>query len=89
MRVDVWLHAVCLLKSRSMAKEACDRGKVLLNGTATKASRAVGAGDRIRVDLGVRILEVEVLDLPQGRPSRKQAPEFYRILEGHTPAPGA
>jgi ribosomal 50S subunit-recycling heat shock protein len=71
-----------------MAKAACDRGKVLLNGTATKASRALSPGDRIRVELGVRVLEVEVLDLPAGRPSRKQAPGFYRILEGHTPVSG-
>ena len=56
MRVDMFLDAVCLVKSRSMAKEACDRGKVALTGDRAKASRAVSAGDRITLDLGVRVI---------------------------------
>ena len=79
MRVDVYLDAVCVLKSRSMAKEACDRGKVTLNGEKAKASRAVVAGDRIVLDLGVRVLEVEVVDVPPRRVSKKESHDLSLI----------
>jgi len=81
VRLDVYLNAICVLKSRSMAKEACDRDKVSVNGAPAKGSRPVRAGDRIRLDLGLRVLELEVVAVPPGPVSRKQAPEYYKILE--------
>jgi ribosomal 50S subunit-recycling heat shock protein len=78
--LDVFLHAVCLVKSRSLAKEACDRGRVTVGGTPAKGSRPVRPGDRIRVDLGLRVLEFEVTEVPPGRISRKDAVKFYRML---------
>lgn len=81
MRLDVYLNAVCVLKSRSMAKEACDRGKVTVNGAPARGSRPVRAGDRIRLDLGLRVLELEVIAVPSGQVSRKQAAAYYKILE--------
>jgi ribosomal 50S subunit-recycling heat shock protein len=80
MRLDVFLHRVCILKSRTLAKEACDRGKVAWNGEPAKASRSLGPGDRIRLDLGVRILEVEVREIPEGQVSRKDVTRYYRVL---------
>lgn len=80
MRVDVWLNKVCVLRSRTLAKEACDRGKVTLNDLVAKGSQAVSPGDRLRLDLTVRILELEVLAVPTRNVSKKQAPEFYRVL---------
>ncbi len=80
VRVDVYLNAVCVLKSRSLAKEACDRGKVEVNGTPTKASHRVRAGDHIRLNLGIRVLEIEVVGVPEGQIPRKQATEFFRVL---------
>lgn len=85
MRLDVYLNAVCVLKSRSMAKEACDRDKVSVNGTPAKGSRAIRTGDRIRLDLGLRVLELEVTAVPPGPVSRKQAPEYYKILGDRRP----
>lgn len=79
MRLDVYLHKVCILRSRTLAKEACDRGKVRLNGEPAKASREVEAGDRVRLDLGARILELEVVAVPGGQISRKDAHEYYRV----------
>ncbi len=81
----MYLDAVCILKSRSMAKEACDRGKIALNGEKAKASRAVSAGDRILLDLGVRVLEVEVVDVPPRRVSKKEAHDYYRVLRDERP----
>ena len=84
MRLDVFLHAVCLVKSRSLAKEACVRGRVTVNRSAAKGSRSVSAGDHIRLDLGLRVFELEVLEIPSGRVSRKDAEAFYRMLSVRT-----
>jgi len=81
MRVDVWLNKVCVLKSRTLAREACDRGKVQLNGAEARGSRSVKPGDRVRLDLGVRVLELEVLAVPEGNIPKRRAPEFYRVLQ--------
>ena len=76
----MFLHKICILKSRTLAKEACERGKVWLNGAPVKGSHDVHAGDLIRCNLGVRILELEVTDVPLGQVSRKDAKEYYRLL---------
>ena len=78
--MDLFLHRICILKSRTLAKEACERGKVSLNGVRVKGSHEVQAGDRIRCDLGVRILELEVVQVPSGQVSKKDAKEYYRLL---------
>ena len=80
MRVDVFLHRVCLLRSRTLAREACDRGKVSLNGVPAKGSHEVHAGDRLRCDLGIRVLDLDVLEVPAGPVSRKEARNYYRLL---------
>jgi len=85
VRVDVFLSAVCILKSRSLAKEACERGKVTVNGEAAKGSRTVRIGDRIALDLGVRLLEVEVGEVPEGQVSKREARECYRVLRDERP----
>ena len=79
MRVDVYLSAVCVLKSRSLAKEACDRGKIEVNGTPTKASHRVHPGDQIRLNLGARVLLIEVVEVPEGQIPRKQATQFFKV----------
>jgi ribosome-associated heat shock protein Hsp15 len=80
MRLDLYLHRVCLVKSRTLAKEACERGKVTVNGQAAKGSHTVHPGERVRCDLGFRVLEIEVVAVPQGQVSRKDAPSYYRLL---------
>ena len=80
VRLDVFLHRVCILKSRTLAKEACQRGKVTLNGTPAKGSSTVRSGDRIVLDLVLRLQEFEVLTVPTGSVSRKNAPDHYEVL---------
>lgn len=80
LRLDVYLHKVCLFKSRTYAGEACDRGKVTLDGAPAKPSKIVQPGVRIAIDLGTGPLEVEVLDVPAGNISKKMAPAYYRVL---------
>ena len=81
VRLDVFLNRTRLLKSRTLAKEACDRGKITANGEPAKASRAVRPGDRVRIDLGLRVIEVEVLGVPPGQISKKEARDLYRVIE--------
>jgi ribosomal 50S subunit-recycling heat shock protein len=81
LRLDVFLNKVRLLKSRTLAKEACDRGKITVNGEPAKGSRSVHPGDRVRIDLAVRIIEVEVVEVPAGQVSRKDARDLYRVIE--------
>jgi len=80
VRLDLFLKAVCVLRSRTLAKEACSREKITVNGEPGKASRAVSPGDRIRLVLGLRILEIEVVEIPSGQVSKKTAGDFFRVL---------
>jgi ribosomal 50S subunit-recycling heat shock protein len=85
VRVDVYLNRACILKSRSLAKEACERRKVTVNGATVKGSHTVREGDRIRLDLGVRVLELEVVALPVRSVSKRDARDLYRVLRDERP----
>jgi ribosome-associated heat shock protein Hsp15 len=90
LRLDVLLHRLCLTRSRSEAKAACDAGAVLLDGAPAKASRAVVAGERITIRYPARTLVLEVDALPAKSTSRRAARELYRVLADQpTPAAAA
>jgi len=80
LRVDVLLHRLCLTRSRSEAKAACDSGAVLVDGKKAKASDAVPVGRRIEVRYPGRTLELELLQTPGKSTSRKAAKELYRVI---------
>jgi len=80
LRVDVLLHRLCLTRSRSEAKSACDAGAVRLDGRPAKASETVAPGRRIEVRYPRRMLEVELLALPGQSVSKQAARELYRIV---------
>ena len=80
----MFLNTVCLLKSRTLAKEACERGKITVNGYPAKASRAVPPGDRIRLDLGARV-RGRVTEVPPGQVSRKAARDYFEVLSDERP----
>ena len=61
MRLDKYLKVSRLIKRRTVANEACDNGRISVNGRVVKASYDVKVGDRIEIALGARILAVEVL----------------------------
>ena len=81
LRVDVLLHRLCLTKSRSEAKAACEAGAVALDGKRARPSDAVLAGKRIAVKYPSRLLEVELLELPGKSVSKKAARDLYRVLK--------
>ena len=61
MRLDKYLKVSRLIKRRTVANEACDNGRISVNGRVVKASYDVKVGDKIEIALGTRTLAVEVL----------------------------
>ncbi|HEU0013214.1 MAG TPA: S4 domain-containing protein [Longimicrobium sp.] len=80
LRLDVLLHRLCLTKSRSEAKAACEAGAVSLDGRPAKASDAVQPGRRVVIRYPSRLLEVELGELPGKSTSKKAAREMYRVI---------
>ncbi len=81
LRVDVLLHRLCLTRSRSEAKAACEAGAVTLDGKRARPSDTVAAGRRISVKYPSRLLEVELLEMPGKSVSKKAARDLYRVLK--------
>ncbi len=61
MRLDKYLKVSRLIKRRTVANEACDNGRISVNGKVVKASYDVKVGDRIEISMGMRTVAVEVL----------------------------
>ncbi len=80
MRLDVYLNTCCLVRRRSEGKRACDNGIVTVEGQKAKPSRILQAGQRVCIAFSDRVLEFEVTAIPRGNVSRKDAPQFYRIV---------
>lgn len=77
VRADVWLWAARFFKTRRLAREAIDGGKVGLNEGACKPSKLVKPGDRLRVTKGEERFVVDVLDLSSKRGPAKVAQTLY------------
>ena len=65
MRLDKYLKVSRLIKRRTVANEACDNGRISVNGRVVKASYDVKPGDRIEISMGARTLSVEVLQVAE------------------------
>ena len=79
MRLDKYLKVSRLIKRRTVANEACDAGRVLINGKPAKASAKVKVGDIIEISFGNRQVAVEVLDL-QETTKKEEAKELFRYI---------
>jgi ribosomal 50S subunit-recycling heat shock protein len=81
MRLDLFLKASRLCLRRSVAQELCDAGAVEVNGSVSKSSRTVHAGDEITLRRRHRILSVRVIALPATKQvPRHEASSLYEIL---------
>ena len=80
MRLDKFLKVSRLIKRRTVANEACDADRVLVNGKVARASLAVKEGDIIEINLGSRPLRVRVLKVSE-YVTKDDAPTCYQILE--------
>ena len=79
MRLDKFLKVSRLIKRRTVANEACDAGRVLVNDKPAKASLNVKTGDRIEIRFGTSSVKVEVLDV-QETVKKDEAKELYRYI---------
>ena len=79
MRLDKWLKVSRLIKRRTVAQEACDAGRVSLNGRTAKPSAEVRAGDTVEISFGARTLRAEVLSV-QESVKKDEAAAMYREI---------
>lgn len=80
MRLDKYLKISRLIKRRTVANEACDAGRVLVNGKAARASYDVKEGDVLEIALGERVLKARVLSVSEYA-KKDEAAGLYQILE--------
>ena len=83
MRLDKWLKVSRLIKRRTVAQEACDGGRVSVNGVVAKPSREVKVGDVITVSFGSRSLKAEILSV-QETVRKDDAAAMYREIGEHS-----
>ena len=79
MRLDKYLKVSRIIKRRTVANEACDAGRVLVNDKVAKASVNVKAGDIIEIQFGTRSVKVEVLNV-QETVKKDEAQDLYKYL---------
>lgn len=77
LRVDKYLWAIRIFKTRTQAAAACDGGKVKLKGAAVKASRTVSIGDQYEVKTEARRWKIEVTGLLHNRQQYTEAIKYY------------
>ena len=79
MRVDKFLKVSRLLKRRTVANEACDAGRILVNGKVVKASYDVKEGDVIEIRFGQKSVRAEVLQVAETT-KKDEARELFRFV---------
>ena len=79
MRLDKFLKVSRLIKRRTVANEACDAGRVTVNGCVAKASVKVKTGDIIEIQFGTKNVKVEVLEL-RDTTKKEEAANLFKYL---------
>ncbi len=79
MRLDKFLKVSRLIKRRTVANEACDAGRVSVNGKTAKASSAVKAGDILEIQFGNRTVKAEIVNV-QETVKKDDAADMYKML---------
>lgn len=80
MRLDKFLKVSRIIKRRTVANEACDAGRVLVNGNTARASYSVKIGDIIEISLGAREIKVRVKEINE-HATKDTAPMMYENAE--------
>ena len=80
MRIDKWLWCVRLYKTRTLAAEACNMGKVLVNGSSCKPSKEINPGDEVLVNFNPLKKTIKVLGVLNNRIPAKDVPQYYQDL---------
>ena len=79
MRLDKYLKVSRIIKRRTVAKEVCDAGRIMVNGRPAKAGTNVEVGDKLTISYGGRITEAEVLIVAETMRA-DQSDTMYRII---------
>jgi len=80
IRIDKWLWMVRLFKTRSMATDACNAGKIKIDGTNVKPSKEVRTDELLHIKIGQLDKTVRVIDTPKSRVSAPLVPQYYLDL---------
>ncbi|KGG80634.1 RNA-binding S4 domain-containing protein [Caloranaerobacter azorensis] len=79
MRIDKFLKNSRIIKRRTVAKEACEQGRVLVNGKVAKPGTLVNIGDIIEINFGTRTMKIEVVQLLE-HATKDNAHNMYNII---------
>ena len=79
MRIDKFLKNSRLIKRRTVAKDACDQGRVFLNDKPAKSGNDVKVGDVIRIEFGNNVLNVKVTDIIESC-KKEDSDKMYEII---------
>ena len=79
MRLDKYLKVSRIIKRRNVANEACDAGRVMVNGNVVKASYNVKEGDVLEIQFGNKTVKAEILSV-QETVKKDEAKEMFRYL---------
>ena len=77
IRIDKWLWMVRLCKTRTLATDACNAGKVKINAVNCKPSREIKKGEKIQIRIGMLLKTIEVAAFPKSRIGAKLVPDYY------------
>ena len=80
MRIDVVLNKLCIVKTRSIAKNACDKKSIIINDKPAKASNETNIGDIIQCNMFGYITTIRLLDIPDGNVAKKDVMKYYEII---------
>lgn len=79
MRIDKYLKNARIIKRRTVAKEACDQGRISVNGKPAKAGTEVSVGDKVEINFGNNTVNIEILEILEHVPKDK-ATDLYKQL---------
>lgn len=79
MRIDKYLKVSRLIKRRAVANEACDQGRITVNGRVVKASYDVKEGDIMEIKMGERIIKVKVINIAE-HVLKNDAASLYEVI---------
>ena len=80
MRIDQFLNKLCLIKTRSIAKKACDKNLVKINDKIAKSSSKVFQDDVVEYQIYGYLTKIKILEIPKGNVSKVNAAKYYEIM---------
>ncbi len=81
MRIDKFLKNARLIKRRTVAKEACDQGKIKVNDKLAKPGTVVKVGDKVSLDFVSKVINIEIIEIKE-HVKKEEANDLYKIIEG-------